>query len=136
MQTCVTVFSSKRKWKCRIECSATDLLDSVMQPSPKALWDAFRTCTEKNNGGCISRKDKSISLIPNSPRLGGISKGTCRSSIVCKDLSHRWVERRKGGGPTVSICASLDSVVMVRGRRGLPRCVFQSKMINVALYLH
>lgn len=30
----------------------------------------------KNNGGCITRKDKSISLIPYSPRLGGTSKGT------------------------------------------------------------
>lgn len=30
----------------------------------------------ENNGGCITRKDKSISLIPYSPRLGGTSKGT------------------------------------------------------------
>lgn len=86
----------------------------------------------ENNGGCITRKDKSISLIPYSPRLGGTSKGTCRSSIVREDLSHRWAEKRKGkgGGATVSICASLDSAATARGREGLPRCGFHNKMIN------
>lgn len=39
-------------------------------------------------------------------------------------------EERKGGGATVSICASLDSAATVRGREGLPRCGFHSKMIN------
>lgn len=39
-------------------------------------------------------------------------------------------EGRKGGWATVSICASLDSAAMARGREGLPRCGFQNKMIN------
>lgn len=38
-------------------------------------------------------------------------------------------EERKGGGATVSICASLDSAAMA-GREGLPRCGFHNKMIN------
>lgn len=77
----------------------------------------------ENNGGCITRKDKSISLIPYSPRLGGTSKGT-------QDLPHRIVgeeERGWEGGATVSICASLDSAATARGREGLPRRGSRSK---------
>lgn len=49
-------FSSKGKWECRIECCTTDLWDSMMQPSPKALWDAFRTCMEKTMEGVLPEK--------------------------------------------------------------------------------
>lgn len=39
-------------------------------------------------------------------------------------------EESRRGGATVSICASLDSAAMARGREGLPICGFRSKMIN------
>lgn len=86
----------------------------------------------ENNGGCITRKDKSISLIPYSPRLGGTSKGNMQEQY-CTLGSFTQMgrgEERRGGGATVSICASLDSAAMARGREGLPRCGFHNKMIN------
>jgi len=74
-----------------------------------------------NNGEFNIRKDKFVSLILYSSRLESAFKGTYRSSTVCLDLSRRWAERRngRGGGAVVSICASLDSAVMRKRKRGI-----------------
>lgn len=57
-----------------------------MQASPRALWEASQDMHGENSGGCISRRDKSFSLIPSPPRLGGV-----------EDLSHRLQEMEMGG---------------------------------------
>lgn len=54
MQTCFISLKgngSAEKYAC-----TTDLWDAVMQCSPKALWDAFRTCMEKTMAGVLPEK--------------------------------------------------------------------------------
>lgn len=55
MNTChASVSNGKREH--RIQRRATDLWDPMMQPSPKALWDAFRTCMEETMAGVLPEK--------------------------------------------------------------------------------
>lgn len=83
-------FLLKRWWNCRSGRRPADLLGSVMQASPGALTlgRRLRTCAvqKRNSCGCVPRRDKSFSLIPSPPHLGGV-----------ENFSHRLQEMEMGG---------------------------------------
>lgn len=77
----------------------------------------------ENSGGCISRRDKSFSLIPSPPRLGGV-----------EDLSHRLQEIEIGGrGQNVNL-RIIRQCGEIQWKKGIRRdLVPAAKMINDVL---